>query len=108
MRTPFPISIGCNLIWETDRSIASPRASPESLSSTATLGCVVLYVVCTSCSTQLRSQNPHSQEWLCYENHSTQSAMKIFVSCGALPLRFEAQTRRLPSEVTIGKASKSG
>ena len=39
---------------------------------------------------------------------STQSAMKIFVSCGTLPLRFEAHTSRLPSEVNMGNASKSG
>jgi hypothetical protein len=41
-------------------------------------------------------------------DHSTQSAMKIFVSCGTLPLRLEAQTRRFPSEENMGKASKSG
>ena len=40
--------------------------------------------------------------------YSTQSAMKILVSCGALPLRFEAHTNRLPSEVNMGKESKSG
>src|ERR1035441_1918534 len=40
--------------------------------------------------------------------HSTQSAIKIFVSCGALPLRLEAHTKRLPSEENMGKASKSG
>ncbi len=34
--------------------------------------------------------------------------MKMLVSCGSLPLRFEAQTSRLPSEVNIGNASKSG
>src|SRR6516162_10077009 len=40
--------------------------------------------------------------------HSTQSPRKILVSCGSLPFRLEAQTRRLPSEVNIGKPSKSG
>jgi hypothetical protein len=53
--------------------------------------------------------NPHRLKAVLLRTvHSTQSAMKIFVSCGALPLRFEAQTRRLPSEENIGKASKSG
>ena len=40
--------------------------------------------------------------------HCTQSAIKIFVSCGSLPLRFEAHTSRLPSELNMGNASKSG
>src|ERR1019366_1429340 len=40
--------------------------------------------------------------------YSTQSAMKMLVSCGTLPLRFDAHTSRLPSEVNMGKASKSG
>lgn len=40
--------------------------------------------------------------------YSAQSAMKMFVSCGALWLRFEAQTSRLPSEENMGKASKPG
>ncbi len=40
--------------------------------------------------------------------YSTQSAMKMLVSCGTLPLRFEAHTSRLPSEVNMGNASKSG
>ena len=32
----------------------------------------------------------------------------MFVSCGCLPLRLDAKTRRLPSRVSIGKPSKSG
>ena len=32
----------------------------------------------------------------------------MFVSCGCLPLRLEANTSRLPSRVNIGKPSKSG
>src|ERR1043165_6391508 len=39
--------------------------------------------------------------------HSTQSAMKIFVSPRTLPLRFEAKTSCLPSGVNIGKPSNS-
>ena len=42
------------------------------------------------------------------DDYSTQSAMKMLVSCSTVPLRFEAQTRRLPSEENIGKASKPG
>src|SRR5271166_4886467 len=41
-------------------------------------------------------------------SYSTQSAMKILVSCGALPLRFDAHTNLLPSDVNMGKESKSG
>jgi hypothetical protein len=44
---------------------------------------------------------------LCHP-YSTQSAIKIFVSCSTVPLRFEAHTSRLPSDVNIGKASKPG
>src|SRR5258708_7922210 len=40
--------------------------------------------------------------------YSTQSAIKILVSCGSLPLRFDAHTSYLPSEVNIGNESKSG
>ena len=40
--------------------------------------------------------------------YSTQSAMKMFVSWGAVPLRFDAHTRCFPSELNIGKASKPG
>jgi site-specific DNA recombinase len=36
---------------------------------------------------------------------SVQSATKMFVSWGSLPWRLEAQTRRLPSGLNIGKAS---
>jgi hypothetical protein len=36
------------------------------------------------------------------------SATKTFVSCGFVPLRFDAQTMRLPSRVSIGNPSKSG
>lgn len=42
------------------------------------------------------------------DDYSTQSAMKMLVSCSTVPLRFEAQTSRLPSEENIGKASKPG
>ena len=40
--------------------------------------------------------------------YSTQFAMKIFVSCSTVPLRLEAHTSRLPSDVNIGKASNPG
>jgi hypothetical protein len=40
--------------------------------------------------------------------YSTQSAIKRLVSWGLLPLRLEAQTSFLPSELNMGKASKSG
>ncbi len=40
--------------------------------------------------------------------HSAQSAIKMLVSCGSLPLRFEAHTSFLPSDVNIGNESKSG
>ncbi len=51
------------------------------------------------------SKKANSEQRLSY---STQSAMKMFVSCGTLPFRFEAHTSRLPSDVNIGNASKSG
>src|SRR2546422_8958853 len=35
---------------------------------------------------------------------SAQSATKMFVSCGTLPVRLEAQTSRRPSGENIGKA----
>ena len=41
-------------------------------------------------------------------HHSTQSAIKMFVSCGAVPFRLDAHTRCLPSELNIGNASKPG
>ncbi len=59
------------------------------------------------CGLQGVQEKPHRLKPVLL-NHSTQSAIKIFVSCGTFPLRFEAQTRRLPSEENIGKASKSG
>jgi len=40
--------------------------------------------------------------------YSTQSAIKMLVSCGCLPLRLDAHTSFLPSELNMGKASKSG
>lgn len=40
--------------------------------------------------------------------YSTQSAMKMLVSCSARPLRLEAQTSFLPSDENMGKASKPG
>jgi len=39
-------------------------------------------------------------------HHSTQSAMKTFVSPWVLALRFEAKTNFLPSGENIGKPSK--
>src|SRR5690606_8320012 len=39
--------------------------------------------------------------------HSTQSAMNRFVSPPLAALRLDAQTRRLPSGLNIGNASKS-
>jgi hypothetical protein len=40
--------------------------------------------------------------------YCTQSAIKIFVSCSTVPLRFEAHTSRLPSDENMGKASNPG
>ena len=40
--------------------------------------------------------------------YGAQSAMKIFVSCGALALRFEAHTSFLPSGLNMGNPSKPG
>lgn len=40
--------------------------------------------------------------------YSTQSAMKMLVSCSARPLRLEAHTSFFPSDENIGKASKPG
>lgn len=40
--------------------------------------------------------------------YGTQSAMKTFVSCGSLALRFEAQTRFFPSGLNIGNPSNPG
>ena len=41
---------------------------------------------------------------MCY---STQSAMKMSVSCGFCGLRFEAQTSFFPSGENMGKLSKT-
>ncbi len=41
-------------------------------------------------------------------DYGTQSAMKILVSCGALALRFDAQTSFFPSGLNMGKPSKPG
>ena len=38
--------------------------------------------------------------------YGTQSPINTFVSCGAFPLRFEAQTNFLPSGENMGKPSK--
>ena len=42
------------------------------------------------------------------QGRSTHSAMKMFVSCGAVPWRFDAQTRCVPSGENIGNASNPG
>src|SRR2546425_11661314 len=43
-----------------------------------------------------------------HQGRSTQSAMKMLVSCGSLPCRLDAHTSCLPSGENIGKASNSG
>ncbi len=41
-------------------------------------------------------------------DYGAQSAMKMLVSCGALALRFDAQTSFFPSGLNMGKPSKPG